>query len=125
MSHITKKQMLESYPEVTRQNDLLGLYLYDTQMSRKPDATESVRESDGFGTVRVQLYRANGAQGGYVVISNVTARNTRISTLDDACAQMRDRYDNYTLPLRLCLERLTAVRNKHTDTLSHTSAGAL
>lgn len=106
----TKKSILEGYPEMSKQNDLLGLYLYDTQLGRIPNAVKVEKEQDG-SKVRVQLYRATGAQGGYVVITNV-GFTTRIATLDDANAQMQGRYDEYTLPLRLCLERVTAERNR-------------
>jgi hypothetical protein len=107
---MTKREMLETFPQVSKQRDLLDLYLYDTQMGHKPDATEKERQTDG-GHVRVQLWRAAGAQGGYVVITDV-GHNTRIVTLDDATEQMRGQYSKHSLPLRLCLERLTAERNR-------------
>jgi hypothetical protein len=110
---MTKREMLETFPRVSKENDLLGLYLYDTQMGHRPNAIERERQPDGNGWVRVQLWRATGALGGYVVICDVS-NNARIVSLDDANEQMRDRYDNYTLPLRLCLERLTGERNRLT-----------
>jgi hypothetical protein len=106
---MTKKQMIEDFPKVSQENDLLSLYLYDTQMGRKPDAVESEKQEDG--RVRIQLWRASGAMGGYVVITNVGS-NAAILSLDQANEHMRGHYDNYTLPRRLCLERLTAIRNK-------------
>lgn len=106
MQH-TKKYMVENFEELYRQNDLLSLYLYDTQMGVKPSAVEKYRDENG--SVRVQLYRAASASGGYVAILN---GNTNIFYLDDINAKMWDHHSVYSLGLRICLERVTVERNK-------------
>lgn len=106
MQH-TKKYMVENFEELYRQNDLLSLYLYDTQMGVKPSAVEKYRDENG--SVRVQLYRPASASGGYVAVLN---GNTNIFYLDDINAQMREDHSVYSLGFRICLERITMMRNR-------------
>ena len=114
---MTQRQMIENFPKVSQENDLLWLYLYDTQLGRKPDAVETEKAEDG--RVLVQLWRANSASGGYVVICQVETGgangNANLLLLDKANDNFRSCYDNYTLPTRLCLERLTIARNRRSE----------
>ncbi len=108
MAQFTKKYMAENYERLYRHADVLELYLYDTQMGVKPAATEKHRDEHS-GVVRVQLYRATSASGGYVAVLN---GNTNVFLLDDINQRMRDEHSVYSLGLRLCLERITVLRNK-------------
>lgn len=108
----TKKQMVEEYPKVKAERDLLDLYLFDSQNGGAPDATEI------YGTMRGQLFRASGGAGGYVVIwhipdydTNFTG-NAQIHYLDEWNSLLRDNHSEHTLALRVLLERLTVARNR-------------
>lgn len=107
MARFTKKHMVDDYERLHRHADLLELYLYDTQSGRKPDGEE--RYSDKNGSVRIQLWRATGADGGYVVIRESLPNIWR---LDDAVRMYADNHTEYTLGIRICLERLAVKRNQ-------------
>lgn len=107
MARFTKKYMTEDYERLYDHGGLLELYLYDTQAGHKPDAVET--EGKGTDKVRLQLWRATSASGGYVVMQNTIAS---IWTLDEANRIFHDRHDEHSLAIRLCLERLTIARNK-------------
>jgi hypothetical protein len=101
---MTKKDKLEHYDAVAAERDLLSLYLYDMETG-----AECVREREG--NVRVRLYRALGASGGYIVI-NQRDSSPQIEYFERYGERMRGYYDNDTLPIRLCLERLSIARNR-------------
>jgi hypothetical protein len=104
---MTKKDKLTNYDAVAAERDLLSLYFYDQETGRKPDA--SVRE----GNVTARLYRAMGAQAGYVVLKqNDGATSPRLVTLDALKDQYSTYYDSASLPVRSCIERLMIARNK-------------
>ena len=104
---MTKKAKLEGYDAVAAERDLLSLYFYDIETGRKPDASE--RE----GNVTARLFRAMGAQGGYVVLKvNDGATSPRLVTLDALRDQYASYYDSGSLPIRCCIERLMIARNK-------------
>lgn len=112
MKH-TKKYMVEDYERLYEHSNLLDLYLFDTQSGAVPDATEhyTTISKDGFTDcdVRVQLWRAKSASGGYVVI---TESLPNIWYLDDAIRMYGDSHSEHTLGIRICLERLQVKRNK-------------
>lgn len=103
----TKKYMVENFAQLERDCDLLQLYLYDTRTGAKPAAVESYR--DEHGRVRVQLWLATGVRGSYVVIWN---GNANVFYLEDINRRLADDHSVYSLGTRICLERLTAVRNQ-------------
>jgi hypothetical protein len=104
---MTNKAKVEQYDTVAGERDLLSLYFYDMETNRKPDATE--RESN----VTARLYRAMGAQAGYVVLKqNDGATSPRLVTLDALKDQYSTYYDSASLPVRCCIERLMIARNK-------------
>lgn len=103
----TKKYMVEDYERLHKHADLLDHYLWDTQAGVKPDAVESCRDKNC--SVRVQLWRAKGASGGYVVINEAMPD---IWLLDDAIRMYTDNHSEHTLGIRLCLERLRVKRNQ-------------
>ena len=104
---MTKKAKVEQYDAVAAERDLLSLYFYDVETNRKPDASE--RE----GNVTARLYRALGAQAGYVVLKqNDGATSPRLVTLDALKDQYASYYDSASLPIRSCIERLMIARNK-------------
>ena len=103
----TKKYMIENYERLYKHADLLDLYLYDTQTRRPPDAVE--KHKDEYAKVRVELYRATSAHGGYVVILN---SNANIFYLDDINRRMAEDHSVYFLGMRICLERITIARNR-------------
>jgi hypothetical protein len=104
---MTKKGKLEQYDTVSTERDLLSLYFYDQETNRKPDASE--RE----GNVTARLYRAMGAQAGYVVLKqNDGATSPRLVTLDALKDYYSSYYDSASLPIRCCIERLMVARNK-------------
>lgn len=104
---MTKKAKLENYDAVATERDLLSLYFYDQETGRKPDASE--RE----GQVTARLFRATGAQGGYVVLKlNDGATSPRLVTLDAVRDEYATRYHSDSFPIRSCIERLMIARNK-------------
>lgn len=104
---MTKKAKLESFDAVADERDLLSLYFYDMETGRKPDASE--RE----GKITARLYRALGAQAGYVVLKlNDGATSPRLVLLDALKDQYSQYYDSESLPIRCCIERLMIARNK-------------
>lgn len=107
MARWTKKYMTADYERLYNHASLLDDYLYDTQSGRKPDATE--KHTNKFNSVRVQLWRAKSATGGYVVVMETLPN---IWYLDDAIRIFSERHDEYSLALRICLERLTVIRNR-------------
>lgn len=107
MARFTKKYMVENYERLYNHASLLDDYLYDTQSGRKPDATE--HHSNKFNKARVQLWRAKSTTGGYVVVMETLPN---IWYLDDAIRIFSERHDEYTLALRICLERLVVFRNR-------------
>lgn len=116
MPKFTKKYMVEDYERLYEHSSLLDLYLFDTQSGSKPDAVESYVDSkDGAVTdaVRVELWRAKSASGGYVVI---TQSLPNIWYLDDAIRMYADNHSEHTLGIRICLERLRVQRNRLYET---------
>lgn len=107
MAQFTKKYMVEDYERLYKHAGLLELYLYDTQSGAKPDAIEM--EGRGEDRVRVQLWRAKSASGGYVVIQETLPN---IWLLNDAVQRFSDNHSQHSLNLRLCLERATVARNR-------------
>ena len=105
MPKFTKKYMIEDYERLYHHADLLEHYLWDTQAGAKPDATEKYKDKNC--DVRVQLYRAAGALGGYVVIKETLPNIWR---LDDAIRMYQDNHSEHTLGIRVCLERLRVAR---------------
>lgn len=104
---MTKKSKLEQYDAVAAERDLLSLYFYDMETGHKPDASE--RE----GNVTARLFRAMGAQAGYVVLKqNDGATSPRLVTLDALKDQYASYYDSASLPVRSVIERLMIARNK-------------
>jgi hypothetical protein len=104
---VTKKAKLEQYDALSAERDLLSLYFYDIETGRKPDAT--VRS----GKVTMRLFRATGAQGGYVVLKeNDGATSPRLVLFEELQRQYAAYYDNETLPLRICIERMNVERHK-------------
>lgn len=112
MSRFTKKYMVEDYERLRNHSDLLELYLWDTQGGQEPDAVERYRTKNGkqiIDDVRIQLWRATSATGGYVV---VLGNLPNIWYLDDAIRTFQDNSSEHTLGIRICLERLRVARNK-------------
>src|ERR1039458_10101167 len=106
-SRFTKKYMHEDYERLYDHASLLDLYLFDTQTGAKPDSTEHSRDANS--DAKVQLWRAKGAAGGYVVVMGNTPN---IWYLDQALDVYRDNHSEYTLAIRICLERLRVARNR-------------
>jgi hypothetical protein len=112
MSHFTKKYMTEDYERLYDRASLLELYLWNTQHGAEPDATEqytSTKDGHLIADVRVQLWRATSASGGYVVI---TESLSNVWYLDEAIKLYNDNHSEHTLGIRICLERLAVKRNK-------------
>jgi hypothetical protein len=112
MGRFTKKYMTEDYERLYDHASLLDLYLWDTQVGGKPDATEVhdvIKDGELLHAVRVQLWRAKSATGGYVVITEALPN---IWYLDDAIRMYADNHSEHTLGIRICLERLRVTRNK-------------
>lgn len=107
MSRFTKKYMTEDYERLYGHAGLLELYLWDTQAGVVPDATETQGTKED--RVRVQLWRAKSASGGYVVVSGSTPN---VWLLDDAVRMYADNHSEHTLAIRICLERLQIARNR-------------
>jgi hypothetical protein len=105
----TKKYMVEDYERLYDHASLLDDYLFDTQSGRKPDGVETYRNSKTGNSVRMQLWRASSASGGYVVIMQTLPT---ISYLDEAARQYAGNHSEHTLGLRICLGRLTMLRNR-------------
>ena len=104
---MTKSAKLAQFDSLSAERDLLSLYFYDMETNRKPDASE--RE----GIVYARLYRAMGAQAGYVVLKVADgATSPRLVTLDALRDQYASYYDAESLPIRCCIERLMIARNK-------------
>lgn len=104
---MTKKAKLETYDAIAAERDLLSLYFYDMETGRKPDASE--RE----GSVTARLFRATGAQAGYVVLKlNDGATSPRLITLDALKDEYSTCYRMDSLPIRSCIERLMIARNR-------------
>ena len=104
---MTKKAKVEGFDAVSAERDLLSLYFYDMETGRKPDASE--RE----GNVTARLFRATGAQAGYVVLKqNDGATSPRLVLLDVLKDQYASYCDSASLPVRSCIERLMIARNK-------------
>lgn len=104
---MTKKAKVEQYDAVAAERDLLSLYFYDMETGRKPDASE--RE----GNVTARLFRAMGAQAGYVVLKqNDGATSPRLVTLDALKDEYSTCYRTDSLPIRSCIERLMIARNR-------------
>jgi hypothetical protein len=112
MSKITKQFKIENFDRINDLNGLYWLYLCDTQNGTKPDTTEEGFSKDN-GNVRIQLYRATCASGGYVVIRE--GSYPTIMLLDDAVRQYSDNHSPYTLALRSCLEICLRVRRNLLD----------
>ena len=104
MARFTHKYMIEDYERLYAHANLLELYLYDTQSGAKPDVTERLPENG-----RIQLWRATGAAGGYVVLRQSTCN---VWLLDDAIRLFNERQTEHTLPIRVALERLQIARNR-------------
>ena len=104
MARFTNKHKVDDYERLHNHADLLELYLYDTQTGTKPDASERLPENG-----RVQLWRATGASGGYVVMRESICN---IWLLDDAVRIFNERATEHNAPLRIALERLTIARNR-------------
>ena len=104
---MTKKDKLESYDAVSSERDLLSLYFYDIETG-----AECLKAHEG--STRIRLYRALGASGGYVVI-NQRDLSPQIHYFEKYGEQMRQYYDNESLPIRICLERLSVARNRMVD----------
>jgi hypothetical protein len=102
---MTQKQKLADYDRLASERDLLSLYFYDQETNVDPDTF--TRE----GSFRVLLYRAMAGHGGYVVVHErgVSPRIHYFEQFKDAMAQ---HYDNDTLPLRICLDRIWSERAK-------------
>ncbi len=107
MAQFTKKYMTEDYERLHKHAGLLELYLFDTQTGAKPDAREHYRDKNS--DARVELWRAKGASGGYVVI-NTGLPN--VWYLDDAIEMYRENHSEHTLAIRVCLERMRVHRNR-------------
>lgn len=110
MSRFTKKYMVEDYERLHDHAELLELYLYDSQRGENCDVRFT--EGKGENRVHVELYRATGAMGGYVVIRDCMAN---IFTLDDAIRRFSDNHSEYSLPLRIALEKCSVVRGRLLD----------
>ena len=108
---MTKKDKLEHYDAVAAERDLLSLYFYDQETG-----AECIRTHEG--TTWMRLYRALGASGGYVVL-NQRGLSPQINYFEKYGEQMRGYYDNESLPIRLCLERLSVERNRMVDAAMH------
>jgi hypothetical protein len=104
---MTQKDKLATYDALAAERDLLSLYLYDMETG-----AECVKEREG--STRIRLYRALGASGGYVVV-NQRDLSPQIHYFEKYGEQMRQYYDNESLPIRLCLERLSVARNRMVD----------
>lgn len=102
---MTQKEKINGYDVLAAERDLLSLYFYGRETNREPDAQE--RE----GNTRMKLYRAAGAQGGYVVVTQPTG-SPHIELFEHMKERMAKYYDNESLPIRLCLERLWIARSK-------------
>jgi hypothetical protein len=103
----TQKYMVNDYERLYDHASLLDLYLFDTQSGAKPDATEHYRDKNCNATV--QLWRAKGAAGGYVIVKDVLPN---IWYLDEAISMYADNHSEYTVAIRVCLERLRITRNR-------------
>ena len=57
----TQRDMLEVFPALEKEHDLLQLYLHDTQTGHKPDNVQTESDSRNGIRVRCQLWRAMGA----------------------------------------------------------------
>ena len=104
---MTNKDKLAAYDGVAAERDLLALYLYDMETG-----AECIREREG--STRIRLYRPLGASGGYVVV-NQKGVSPQIHYFERYGEQMRKYYDNESLPIRICLERLSVARNRMAD----------
>ena len=104
---MTNKDKLTAYDAVAAERDLLALYLYDMETG-----AECIREREGL--TRIRLYRPLGASGGYVVV-NQKGASPQIHYFERYGEQMRKYYDNESLPIRICLERLSVARNRMAD----------
>jgi hypothetical protein len=110
MPRFTKKHMIDDYERLYDHAGLLDSYLFDTQSGAKPDAVETYTNSKTGDSVRVQLWRAAAACGGYVVIMQTIPN---IWLLDYAQSVVYANHNTeHTLAIRICLDRLAVTRNR-------------
>lgn len=112
LAEIEEAQLSELRDQIHDHATLLDLYLFDTQTKAQPDATEfysTMKDGRLESDVRVELWRAKSANGGYVVIMETLPN---IWYLDEAIAKYRDNHSEHTLGIRICLERLAVKRNR-------------
>lgn len=106
---MTQKDKINRYDALAKERDLLSLYFYDQETKLNTVKADAIKVREG--SVRMTLYRANGAQGGYVVMTQKDA-SPHIELFEAMKDRMAKYYDNESLPIRLCLERLWVARDR-------------
>ena len=67
MAKVSKREMVESFPELQRKANWLERYFWDSRAGRKPDAQVSERTERG-DKCKVSVYGTARGDGGYVVV---------------------------------------------------------
>lgn len=112
----TKADLQVEVNRLSLQNGILEKFMHDMLMGRGADATtkESMTIRKEKVTVEGWLYRAKSPDGGYIVFkqtSGTDSVNTWAQLVDDA-GQICQNVSEYTLPLRIVVQRLTSKRNQ-------------
>ena len=108
----TTKELMAAYQRTLAENTLLRQYIADTIISKgKPDAVDGYVD-DLFGVkVRMELWRATFASGGYVVTFFDNSSEFDIQRLDDLWRKARDG-ETTSVGARLAVERLYGARQE-------------
>lgn len=119
----TREQLQSENDELSIENGLYLRYMDDIENGRKPDAIESHSEKVRGERISItgKLYRATGGDGGIVVIIHSLdgRKDASIYTLERLQASIRDSHSEYTLPMRIVLDRLVIARNRVLDEKEH------
>lgn len=111
---VSKRYLAEENKRLTIENTAYLQLLNDRANNLKPDATERVEGRKG-EWLSGELWRAKSAHGGIVVViqdlENGEA-DARIHYLDDLNSNLQGNHSEYTLHLRIVLEKLTRERNR-------------